>query len=1054
MIRNVRPTGQNMPPMNQNFFNRMRPPINVNPMYNFPPDNFNNFRPNMNVENNTISNFISSPVPNFDNRKSPFLFPQQSINSPNSNMISNSLGNYPIHQQKINSPMVGSSLFMNSNLDNSNMMNPLLIEVNTLMLNLLLSDSMFNLFRDHNFESCSICVCNMNIKGNDVGIYLPDSIQPHSQNNYDYYPCTCGFSSLSNRHLSQFSGLFYEDEVDITGKLYDPSEKNENDFETNNIDKELRNALFEVDESIINIIISQSNTMLPSCSSLSRIIYCDYYKSFKSFNVRETSMRLFERDPRKLVYEDCTNVTLMSLNMSKIDSSAPSKIFGPSQNFSMPTSKPLLHEWPFRFANFAINNHDVILMLKSLQPLMQESVQRKGSLNEVTYNTVKGPLTWRQFHRLAGRGTEYQCEPQPIPSLLVGNDKDCAALAPFGLKYWEKFTLEPYAFSQNIYYVVLAPDNELILSSTKNFFKELSTTFEILRLGQHVPLHKLSNDGIFPIGSKSTKKSDSVQLDEWFNNLGESNLASKIQLYAQVFYDLIPKLTGSDRSLFESRTSKSHEYSQSYLNSVSSVNGNMSNSYVSNSSMSSSFNSMFSQRPINNFPHVNNSENQIERLLNEIDSNSQNNDPDIYQVVNALHPPDDDDDDPHKKPSFIIYVVESFSLYDDQQVAKLGCLGLLKSFSILQKSIPDNMKNNIHLQLISIESIMSSYKDFRNIPKLCQLKELAFSVYSQCKQQLFIQSNIKSLTGLGPAASFDKFLKSKDPEGNFTQLFTTPFILAPMKDKQTELGEMFGDRREKSQILFCCYCLTEDQKWLLASCTNDKGDIMRTKVINVHIPNRTRRKNASVRRYGLDKLMKFVQTVMAESVLPWRLVIGRLGRIGHGELKDWTFLLSKKSLLKYSRLLREQCSQCHSLSLHDQPAIFSACLISLEADTTLRVFPNYYTPDERFSSSCNTCSLSTPEDASCTHILVFPTSATTQSSHVNFSIMDLGANLGEEFFTNLDDGDIPVDDGIDLNFENIWNEGLLGSPRRDGPQPDSPGNRQSFSTSNSLKVLL
>lgn len=41
---------------------------------------------------------------------------------------------------------------------------------------------------------------------------------------------------------------------------------------------------------------------------------------------------------------------------------------------------------------------------------------------EVTYRVV-GPLTWRQFHRLAGRGTEDQCEPQPIPSLLIGYDK-------------------------------------------------------------------------------------------------------------------------------------------------------------------------------------------------------------------------------------------------------------------------------------------------------------------------------------------------------------------------------------------------------------------------------------------------------------------------------------------------------------------------------------------------------------------------------------------------------------------------------------------------------
>ena len=36
-----------------------------------------------------------------------------------------------------------------------------------------LSDSMLNLYKDQNFESCNLCVCNMNILGNDLGLYLP-----------------------------------------------------------------------------------------------------------------------------------------------------------------------------------------------------------------------------------------------------------------------------------------------------------------------------------------------------------------------------------------------------------------------------------------------------------------------------------------------------------------------------------------------------------------------------------------------------------------------------------------------------------------------------------------------------------------------------------------------------------------------------------------------------------------------------------------------------------------------------------------------------------------
>lgn len=46
-------------------------------------------------------------------------------------------------------------------------------EAQALLVNMMLSDSMLNLYKDQNFESCNLCVCNMNILGNDLGLYLP-----------------------------------------------------------------------------------------------------------------------------------------------------------------------------------------------------------------------------------------------------------------------------------------------------------------------------------------------------------------------------------------------------------------------------------------------------------------------------------------------------------------------------------------------------------------------------------------------------------------------------------------------------------------------------------------------------------------------------------------------------------------------------------------------------------------------------------------------------------------------------------------------------------------
>lgn len=50
-------------------------------------------------------------------------------------------------------------------------------------------------------------------------------------------------------------------------------------------------------------------------------------------------------------------------------------------------------------------------------------------------------------------------------------------------------------------------------------------------------------------------------------------------------------------------------------------------------------------------------------------------------------------------------------------------------------------------------------------------------------------------------------------------------------------------------------------------------------------PTRARRKKGSARRLGLQKLWEWCLGLVQMSSLPWRVVIGRLGRIGHGELK-------------------------------------------------------------------------------------------------------------------------------------------------------------------------
>lgn len=145
------------------------------------------------------------------------------------------------------------------------------------------------------------------------------------------------------------------------------------------------------------------------------------------------------------------------------------------------------------------------------------------------------------------------------------------------------------------------------------------------------------------------------------------------------------------------------------------------------------------------------------------------------------------------------------------------------------------------------------------------------------------------------------------------------------------------------------------------------------KVVITCVFGRARRKKGSVRRLGLQKLWDWCLGLVQMTSVPWRVVIGRLGRIGHGELKgkvhccarrqrivilfisvchlfihplllsspdlpDWSILLSRRNLQSLSRRLKEMCRMC-GISASDTPSILSVCLVAMEPQGSFIIMP-------------------------------------------------------------------------------------------------------------------
>ncbi|XP_018561806.1 mediator of RNA polymerase II transcription subunit 13 isoform X2 [Anoplophora glabripennis] len=927
-------------------------------------------------------------------------------------------------------------------------------EASSLVLNILLTDTAFNIFRDHNFDSCTLCVCNAggkvvgNIRGADSGIYLLNSTsdkqhasaqptspylgssmgQPppyggmmneeHHCSDEDSIRCSCGFSAVVNRRLAYGSGLFYEDEMEITGIAEDPGEKKKSSLVSflmtansikldPNVDREQLDIL---SHSLLELVREQLVFIPSTANSLCR-----------AARYVRTKVGLYTNTINVLEFSDSNEVTSIALEQSKsfLESMGLCKV--EDAKYAKNSQTVAVHRWPFLRASGPQCNQDIVRVMRNLQPLLQEAIQKKCQtrLWEAP-SSVKGPLTWRQFHRLAGRGADDRCEPQPIPSVIVGHEKDWLSLSPYALQHWESLLLEPYSYSRDVAYIVVAPDNEAILPRVRTFFKELSTFYEMCKLGRHIPITKVLRDGILRVGKTAKTNIGNEPVEEWFTLLGEGETSDMLKLYAQVCkHHLAPHLqqVPMDKTLLDPPLENSEQPTPSPMPPPSTPDNT--------GSQSSSSSDKAPATP-----------------KSDQDGDGIKDVPPISNVSESAH-----DDDEREVPSVVVYLVEPFTLGSDQpELQRLACLALLRCYQSVLAAVPENIRNNISVQIISLESIVELNKARDRMRHSDHMRALAFNIFSQCRRFLVHSNNVKSLTGFGTAAMVDQFLKNKDEKNRAPyKLYTPPYILAPVREK-VEAVEAFGKgTQDQASVLYLSYCLSEDQSWLLAVATDERGEIFETITINIDIPNRRRRKKASARRIGLEKLMNFILGVMSQSVRPWRLVVGRLGRIGHGELKGWSWLLGRKNLLKASKHLKEICNQCAMMYPSSVPCILSACLVSLEPDSVLRLMPDQFTPDERFSQISVNSQLSTPQDVSCTHILVFPTSATTQSSQTAFQEQHITPDLGDDELFRAFDDDMPEGMNDFNDIFNCWPEIVpgggqspTGSPRREESGPGSP----------------
>lgn len=271
-----------------------------------------------------------------------------------------------------------------------------------------------------------------------------------------------------------------------------------------------------------------------------------------------------------------------------------------------------------------VSNLELTKSLKLIQPILEETVQKKYTTS-CMWESFQGPLTWQHFCRLASgqgksssnsssnmpsgsgsagagsggggasgvnssnnpSGQTSAAEPEPIPALLVSStDKEWQTVAPYAIKFWDKLNLEPYGKFKNIAYLIVTPDLDVQsshpsmhlghrslsdeeitnfgISAIKDYFKELSSAYEMCRLGAHRPALRIAPDnGLVRVpfsytGTKSAALNSlaNVKVDQWFDkvqlNKSSRFVGKQLKLYAKSLKSLAIRIKNGYTSTISS----------------------------------------------------------------------------------------------------------------------------------------------------------------------------------------------------------------------------------------------------------------------------------------------------------------------------------------------------------------------------------------------------------------------------------------------------------------------------------------------------------------------
>ncbi|OAF70718.1 hypothetical protein A3Q56_01524 [Intoshia linei] len=350
----------------------------------------------------------------------------------------------------------------------------------------------------------------------------------------------------------------------------------------------------------------------------------------------------------------------------------------------------------------------------------------------------------------------------------------------------------------------------------------------------------------------------------------------------------------------------------------------------------------------------------------------------------------------HKNLTFVVYIIDTFKFLGLQEkYRKTSTLYLIGIFNKLIKSLPDYLKPIVNLKILPLRYIL----DAPNWQKSYQ--SVSFQIYNMSNYHSDKFSTISTHSFYQNSIHLNN-RKIKDYQDVKLQRKCKPFILAPRREPvarllETKTGVNFDPdilskyknynkpapiplsntsfRDDSSTIVLnVAYVPSNDQKLIIVTYTDSTTELLDKFIVNMDTI--IDKFNSPV-RIAIKRIWRHLKNIVIRGNLDARLVITRLGVMGHNEIKAWGRLINRHGLFLHPSSIKS-CNICNeyksSYSLNVNGKFRSICLLSFIPNCKLIILTDYIKKaEQKFNQTGN--NLGTPKDFNSTHIMVFPVSA-------------------------------------------------------------------------------